>query len=211
MKLAILVVVLAGSAAHAQPVSIGAYGGVNRSTADGAPAASAPVVGVRVELGLGSSFALGGALEYSGGAIHLASTPGGMTSPVDYRVGYLAAPIGMRLQLGRGRFPFHVSAGTTVGALLFASETMDGNERDARQELGPFEVTADLGAGVSIRLTPRISLDLEGRWSVALIDGAKRDAATDLDAWQTQNVQILAGLTFTLNPRPAMPMMPGWN
>ncbi|MEO8703081.1 MAG: hypothetical protein ABI867_23755, partial [Kofleriaceae bacterium] len=136
---------------------------------------------------------------------------------LDYRAGYLAAPLAVRLQLGQGRIPFHVSAGTTVGTLLFATETMDGAERDVRDQLAPIEATADLGAGFALQLSPRISFDVEGRWSLALIDGVKRDAALDLDSWNARAVQITAGITFTLVPRgkpamPALPAMPaGWN
>ncbi|MEO8707092.1 MAG: hypothetical protein ABI867_44100, partial [Kofleriaceae bacterium] len=99
MKLVALVVtVWLGliSSARAQVASIGAYGGVNRAGNEGARPVTAPLAGVRFQLGLGNSLALGMGVEYSGTGFRVAS-PGAQATTLDYRAGYLAAPLAVRL------------------------------------------------------------------------------------------------------------------
>jgi opacity protein-like surface antigen len=195
--------------AGAQVVTLGAHGGVNLSRTDGADSVVRPVAGASLDLLLSPPFALRLEAEYGEKGARVQATAGA-SGPTDYTLGYLALPINLRYDVLTGRVPVYLFAGTTLGALLFATATDDGMSTSVRDQIRPIDVTLDLGGGIGYRMSPNFAVMVDVRYSFGLIDDVKSEAALAVDSWKTRDIKVVFGVTYTFNPlAPSSPSLPG--
>jgi opacity protein-like surface antigen len=184
--------------AHAQVVTVGAHGGVSVVTGEGAASAVKPVAGASVDISLFDMFALRLEAEYAENGSHIGASTG--QSATDFSAGYLAIPINLRFDVLTGTVPLYLFAGSTIGALVSATEERNGQTMDVKSQLRPYDITLDLGGGIGYRFTPNLTVICDVRFSYGLIDTAKDDAVLAIDSWQTRNVKVVLGVSYTFNP-----------
>lgn len=191
MRQAVLVLcMLVPGLAHAQGIAIGAHGGVTMASDRGASGVK-PLAGASLEIALFAPIALRLEAEYAENGAHV-----GLDTGTDYSLGYLAAPINLRYDVLTGSVPLYLFAGTTVGALLHATQEQNGQQTDAKNQFRAIDVTLDLGGGIGYRLSPSLSVLGDVRFSYGLID----DTMLGVDSWRSRNVKVVLGLTYTFSP-----------
>jgi len=213
MRLSVLAFLVVPGLAQAQVVTIGAHGGVNVASTDSGSSTVKPVAGASVDVTLFGQLALRVEAEYSESGVHLdAGSSGSATMATDYSLGYLALPLNLRYDISRSTVPVYLFAGTTLGALLFATQTQGTTSTDVKGQMRPIDVSLDLGGGIGYRISPNLAVLCDVRFSYGLLDDVKQDAVLALDSWQQRAVKIVLGVTYTLNPlapsAPTMPAMP---
>ena len=208
-KIILVGLVLAPRLAEAQVITLGAHGGVNLTRSDGADSVVKPVAGASLDLALFPPFALRVEAEYGQKGARVQASAGA-SGPTDYTLGYLAIPINLRYDMLTGPVPVYLFAGTTLGALLFATQTEGETSTSVRDQIRPIDVTLDVGGGIGYRVSPNFAVMLDVRYSFGLIDDVKPDAALAMDSWKTRDIKFVFGVTYTFNPlAPASPMLPG--
>src|SRR5438093_922279 len=115
-KAVLLMYLLSPVPARAQEITIGAHGGVS-VIGEGAAKSVNPVAGASIETSLFPPFTLRLEAEYAENGAHV-----GLGTGANYSLGYLAIPINLRYDLFTGTLPVYLFAGTTVGALLRATQ-----------------------------------------------------------------------------------------
>ena len=210
MRLSVLALLVVPGLAQAQVVTIGAHGGVNVASNDGGSSTVKPVAGASLDVTLFGQLALRVEAEYSESGVHLAAGSGSATMATDYSLGYLAVPVNLRYDLSTGTVPLYLFAGTTLGALLFATQSEGTTSTDVKSQLRPVDVSLDLGGGIGYRISPNLAVLCDVRFSYGLLDDVKQDAVLALDSWQQRAVKVVLGVTYTFNPlSPSVPTMPG--
>jgi hypothetical protein len=210
MRLSLLALVIAPGIAQAQVVTIGAHGGVNVASTDGGSSSAKPVAGASIDVTLFGELAFRVEAEYAESGIHVDSGGSGTGAATDYSLGYLALPLNLRYDISRGSVPMYLFAGTTLGALLFATQSQGQTSTDVKGQLRPIDVSFDLGAGIGYRISPNLAVLCDVRFSYGLLDDVKQDAVLAIDSWQQRAVKVVLGVTYTLNPlAPSAPTMPG--
>jgi opacity protein-like surface antigen len=209
-QLSLLAILLQPVLAQAQVVTIGAHGGVNVASADSGASTVKPVAGASLDVTLVGELAFRVEAEYSETGVHLDAASGSATMATDYSMGYLALPLNLRYDISRRTVPMYLFAGTTLGALLFATQSQGTTSTDVKSQLRPIDVTVDLGGGIGYQISPNVTVLCDVRFSFGLLDDVKQDAALALDSWQQRAVKVVFGVTYTLNPlTPSAPTMPG--
>jgi opacity protein-like surface antigen len=210
--LPLVLAVMIPGVARAQAITLGAHGGVNVSQTGGPDTAIAPVAGASVDIGLFPPITLRFAAEYSERGISVAASTGGGGSagaPADYTLDYLAIPISLRYDLATGTVPVYLLAGTTLGALLAATEQRGGATNDVRDQLRPVDFSLDVGGGIGYRVSPHVAVMLDVRYSFGLTDDAQPDASLGVDSLRGRNLSVVLGVTYRFAPSPSPPTMPG--
>jgi opacity protein-like surface antigen len=208
-KIILVGLVLGPRLGDAQVITLGAHGGANLTRTDGADSVVRPVAGASLDLLLFPPFALRVEAEYGEKGARV-QTSAGSAAPTEYTLGYLALPINLRHDVLTGRVPMYLFAGTTLGALLFATARDDDTSTSVRDQVRPIDVTLDLGGGIGYQVTPNFAVMLDVRYSFGLIDNVKSEEALAVDSWKTRDIKVVFGVTYTFNPlEPASPSLPG--
>lgn len=210
MRLTLLALLVVPGLAQAQVVTIGAHGGVNVASTESGASTVKPVAGASLDVTLFGELAFRVEAEYAESGVHIDAGSGSATMATDYSLGYLALPLNLRYDISRSTVPIYLFAGTTLGALLFATQSQGTTSTDVKGQLRAIDVSLDLGGGIGYRISPNVAVLCDVRFSYGLLDNVKQDAVLAVDSWQQRAVKVVFGVTYTLNPlAPSAPMMPG--
>ena len=210
MRPSLLALLVVPGLVQAQVVTVGAHGGVNVASTDSGTSTVKPVAGASLDVTLFGELAFRVEAEYAESGVHLDAGSGSATMATDYSLGYLALPLNLRYDISRSTVPMYLFAGTTLGALLFATQSQGTTSTDVKSQLRPIDVSLDLGGGIGYRISPSVTVLCDVRFSFGLLDDVKQDAALAVDSWQQRAVKVVIGVTYTLNPlAPSAPTMPG--
>lgn len=112
-----------------------------------------------------------------------------------FRASYLELPALFRLALGTGTARPYLMAGPTIGYLLSAKSSSEGNEEDVKDQIKDLDFGLDFGAGVSFPAGNN-SVFVEGRYALGLSN--INDDPQDPTDIKNKGIQIMAGITFPL-------------
>jgi|GEM_PF-3992533 len=118
----------------------------------------------------------------------------GLETVNNYDIDYLQIPIAIKVELGSFLIHPYITGGTTLGALLSATNTsVPSNDTT---EFSPLTASLDLGVGAWLPLGEKWRLNAEARYSFGLVD-----FVDDVSAGSTprpQTLTVLGGISYVI-------------
>jgi len=204
LTLALLLVLCFILPAQAQN-SIGIIGGLNLANISVDPEDPDDDIANLVALGVGGVLDLRLAENV---ALHLqplylqkGAKDGTEGSDGKFKLAYFEVPAMVKVAFGTSSARPYIMAGPTIGFLLSAKSSEDGNEEDLKEFLKSTEFGVNFGAGVSFPAGNN-SIFVEGRYSLGLSDIVKDEEGEDNSgSLKNKGIQIMGGVAFPLGSK----------
>lgn len=118
----------------------------------------------------------------------------GIETVNNYDINYLQLPIALKVELGSFFIHPYVTGGTTLGALLSATNTT--NPSNDTTEFNSMAASLDLGAGAWLPLGEKWRLSVDARYSFGIVDFV--NDATSGNTPRPQTLTVLGGIAYVI-------------
>lgn len=112
------------------------------------------------------------------------------------KLAYLEVPALVKIAFGTSTAKPYIMAGPTLGFLLSAKISGEGESEDIKDSFKDVDFGLDFGAGINFPAGSN-AIFVEGRYGLGLSNVAKTDPGDDTKA-KNRGIQFMAGVTFPL-------------
>jgi hypothetical protein len=118
------------------------------------------------------------------------------TSTAVAKFEYVELPLTLKLRIPAPGIKPYLLTGPNLGYRLSAAVETAGQERDYRDRTRTYDFGLDIGGGVEHNLAPLVTLLIDFRFTLGMVDIIKPQSLTDATTWKSRDFKLLASILF---------------